>query len=279
MPRSLFARDYELRIQVGDDQAVIVRPPIRVQFSCDKSIAGGLNRLDISVYNLRESNRLAVAKDPEEQRYIPISFQMGYKDRLEPMFRGSVHTATNRRDGSDIVTEIECIDGGFDYQFAETDRTLAAGADVVDEVLRDMPNTQRGAVARRQRLIRPKVMTGRTPRILDTLIGPAERWFIDNESLNIIGPNQVVGDFVPLISPTTGLLETPEREQRRVTVKTRFNPSVRPGGRFGLESTLAPQMDGVYRAETLQYEGDLDGDAWDQTITGLPVTAPEVVNV
>lgn len=260
-----FNRSYELIVE-----GITVRPPLRVSFSSEKSIAGGLNRLDIEIYNLREDSRLQLAKDPEEQRYIPIQFRAGYESSLEPLFRGSVFVGRNRREGADIVTSLECIDGGFDYQFSEVDRVVASGGDVVGEILKDMPHTGRGDIAERQQLIRPKVMVGRAPKIIDSIIDEGESWFIDNEQLHIVKDGEPIASFDPLVAPSTGLLETPEREQERVTAKTRFNPSVRIGGQFSLQSTLAPQMNGIYFVETISYEGDLEGDAWDQTITGLP---------
>ena len=277
MSLSRFNRDYELTIQV-DGQAVTFRPPIRVSFTANKSIAGGLNRLDISVYNMREANRNAIAKDPEDQKYIPLKFKAGYKDNLEQLFRGSIHRANTRRDGADLVTEIECVDGGFDYQFSETDRVIAAGGDQVEAVLKDMPNTGKGAISERQPLIRPKVMVGRTPKKIDSFVQDGESWFIENEKLHIIKDGEVIGTSVPIVSAATGLLEAPQRDQQRVTVKIRYNGAIRTGGRFKLESELAEYMNAIYRAETIEFEGDWEGEAWDQTITGLPITAPEVLN-
>lgn len=276
MPLSRYNRDYSLTIE-ADGRAVTFRPPIRVSFSANKSISGGLNRLDISVYNMKEDHRNAIAKDKEDSRYIPLKFKAGYEGQLEQMFRGSIHAATSRRDGADLITEIECVDGGFDYQFSETDRVIASGGDQIGALLQDMPNTERGAINPRPQLPRPKVMVGRTPRVIDKLLLDNERWFIEDEKLHIINEGQVIGQFIPLVSAATGLLEAPEREQQRVTVKTRYNPAIRSGGRFELQSELVPYMNTVYRAETIEFQGDLEGEAWDQTITGLPITAPEVL--
>jgi len=274
---SRYNRDYELIIE-AESRAVTFRPPLRVSFSANKSIAGGLNRLDITIYNMKEDHRNAIAKDPEDSIYIPLKFSAGYEGNIEPLFRGSIHAATSRREGADLITEIECLDGGFDYQFSETDRVIASGGDQVGEVLKDMPHIERGAINPRPQLPRPKVMVGRSPRIIDKMIKDNERWFIENGKLHIIREDQVIGQFVPLVSAATGLLEAPTREQQRVTVKTRFNPAVISGGRFELRSELVPYMNAIYRAETIEFEGDWEGDAWDQTITGLPVTAPEVMN-
>ena len=269
-------RNYELFIQI-DGRTVLVRPPIRVSFAGDKSIAGGLNRLDLTVYNLERSKRLAVAKDPDDQKYVPLQFSVGYGDKLEPLFRGSVFVARNRQEGADILTEIECVDGGFDYQFSETDRTVDAGGDPVRALLSDMLNTEAGAIAPRQPLIRPRVMSGRTPRVLDQIIGNGESWFIQDERLNILGPDQVVAGEVPLVSASTGLIETPTREQQVVTFKTLFNPAVRVGALLELESLRAPHINGTYQARTITYDGDLDGETWEQTVTAFPQTRPESI--
>jgi len=99
--QSRFDRNFEFIFGRGD-QAVIVRPPLRIQFS-GQSFGGsvdasgvplGLNKIQIKIYNLTEANRNALVKDANEQRYIPIQLKVGYGNSLEPLFRGSVHRGT-----------------------------------------------------------------------------------------------------------------------------------------------------------------------------------------
>ena len=276
-------RNYELFIDLKSArpdlprQTVLIRPPIRITFSGSKSVAGGLNRIDLEVYNLAEDKRLAIAEDPEEDKNTSLQLSVGYGTNLEPLFRGTIYRAENARDGAEIITSIECVDGGFDYQFSETDRTVAAGADPVTAILKDMPNTERGFIRQRQPLQRPKVMSGRSARELDKIVEDDEFWFILDGRLNIIQEGQSIGGTIPLVSPATGLLETPTREQQIVTFRTQFNPSVKAGGLLELESTLAPQMNGAYQARTITYDGDLDGDSWEMEVEAHSTTRPETL--
>lgn len=263
-----FDRDFELIIGLGSE-AVIVRPPLRISFAGDKSIAGKLNKLNLQVYNLREDRRLRLVKDAEDRLYIPLELRVGYRDQLERIFRGSIHRSATVRDGVDFVTSIECLDGGFDVINSYSSQTIDGG-DYIKQLLQDMPNTREGKLAPGRPLTRPRVVVGPTIDLVRSGLTPEEYAYIEDETLNIIRKqNQVIDDLVPLVSPRTGLINTPEREQKKVTFQTLMNPTVKIGRRVQLESVTAPHLNGIYKAETISYSGDNYGDDWSQTITGF----------
>lgn len=269
MVPSRFNRDYELTIQIGTDRAVVVRPPMRVSFGASKSIAGGLNRLTARVYNLQPSNRLALVKDAEQAKRIPISFRVGYKDTLQLLFKGTVHRGQNMREGPDHITELECLDGGYDYLNSFTAKTVKGKSRAVDAVLGDMPNTGRGKLTAQNALIRPRVLVGASGQLIDDLINDDETWYIDEEKLYILKDDEVVSSFIPVVNAATGLLDTPTREQSKVTFNSLMNPTLKIGALCALESTSAPHLNGVYRIETIGSDGDTHGEKWTQKITAL----------
>lgn len=268
-----FERNYELTIQPpglsGPVNTVIVRPPLRIAFDGHKSINGGLNKLRVKIYNLAKSTRLLLPKDAEDQTRIPITLKVGYQKSLEPIFKGTAHVIKNAREGTDIVTEIECLDGGVDFLNSFSSRV--AKVDALKECLADMPNTAPGRIRTSPPLVRPKVMVGNTAQLIDDMIDrdAGERWFIDDEQLFVLKANQVTSMFAPEVSAATGLLSTPTRENKRVTFQTQMNPSIRIGGLAALKSTQAPHLNGVYRVETIGYSGDYAGSNWSQTCTGM----------
>ena len=262
-----FGRNYVLVITV-DGRNVVITPPRQIVFDAMKSIRGGLNKMNIQITNLPESLRLALAKDAEQRKVMPIGLSVGYQDRIELVFQGTVHTGGNSRQGPDILTSLECLDGGEDFLHSFTARTVEGGRRAIDAALEDMPNTSTGKITERPPLTRPKVLVGNSVRLIDDMVGPGETWYIDNEQLYVIKDDEVTSRLVPIVSAETGLISTPTRESQLVTFESLMNPTVKIGGLASLKSATAPHLDGIYRIETIAYSGDNYGEAWVQTCTG-----------
>jgi hypothetical protein len=278
VPQYRFNRNYELNIQLSPDRVVTITPPFRLAFDISKSVAGGLNNAAFSLSGLGSETRLALAKDVEDfSKAWGLTFSLGYGDELRPVFKGSMLRGATKREGPAQVTEIEALDGGFDYLNGFTCRTVRGGADSVDSILQDMPNITRGKIATLPTLSRPRVMVGPSARIIDELLGPSQSWYIDDEQLHIIGADDVVSSYIPVVNAESGLLNTPEREQSRVTLQTMFNPSLRIGGLFELRSLNAPHLNGVYKIDSMGYTGDTHGADWLQSIVGLLLPEYKVI--
>lgn len=263
-----FNRDFELVAGI-DGQEVIVRPPMRISFDSQKSVSGGLNKATVKIYNLQEKNRRILAKDPEEIKRIPIVLSVGYKDSIEIVFKGTVHKGENSRSSTDHITTIECLDGGFDFINSFTSKTVKGKSLAIDACLADMPNTAKGKVTSQNKLIRPKVLVGNSMKIIEQQLNDGESWFIDDEKLNIIKDDEVVSSYTPLISSRTGLINTPQRQNQKVTFDTLMNPTIKIGGKVQLESKNAPHLNGVYKVESMGYKGDNYGTDWSQSVTGI----------
>lgn len=275
---SRFNRDFKLTIQVSATQTVAIVPPLRVSFSASKSINGGLNKLTIRVYNLKPSNRAAIAKDAENQnKRVPVSLSVGYEGQLKLLFTGTIHRGENFREGADLVTQIECIDGLFDHLNSFTSKTVRGKNAAIDAILSDMPNTTKGKMTYQAPLIRPRVLVGSSTKLIDDLMNDGETWYIDNGKLYIIKKDEVTGSFIPVVSPETGLLNTPSRQSSKLTFDTLLNPSIRIGGLCEMKSNLAPQYNGVYKVETAVYNGDNYGADWKQSMTAILAQGYKVI--
>jgi hypothetical protein len=261
-----FSRDYELTLGIGA-RAVIVRPPLRIVFGCDKSIRGGINKLTLQIFNLKESNRLQLVKDEEDPKRIPIVLKVGYMNSLETIFKGSINLGSNDRTGPDFVSKLECLDGGFDFLTSFTSRTVRSKALAVDAILEDMPNTDKGKVTQQIELTRPKVLVGNSVQLIEEALNPGESFYIDNEQLFILRSNEVVSSFIPVVSAATGLINTPQRQNQKVTFETLMNPALKLGGFTQLRSKTAPHLNDTYKIETMNYSGDYDGNDWKQAVT------------
>ena len=271
---SRFNRDFELIVQVSERSTVSVMPPMRVSFSANKSVSGGLNKLTVRIYNLKESNRLALvkdadARDPAQLKRIGISFRVGYEGSLKLLFKGTVHRGSNSREGADMVTELECLDGGHDFLAGYTNKTVKGKDQAVTAILGDLPNTARGKITALSPITRPRILVGPSARLIDELIGDDETWYIDDERLYIVKAGEVVSSFIPVVNAASGLLNTPTREQSKITFDTLLNPTLKIGGLCSLVSSTAPHLNGVYKIESMGYNGDNYGANWSQSVTAL----------
>jgi len=227
---------------------------------------------------LKESNRLSMVKDAEDgTKRLPVALRVGYEGALQLLFKGTVHRGENFREGPDLITELECLDGGFDYLNSFTSRTVRDKTKAIEAVLSDMPNTAKGKLTAQKALLRPRVLVGSPGRLFDQLVDPGETWFIDDEKLYIVKDGEVLSNYIPVVNAETGLLDTPTREQSRVTFSTLLNPALRIARLCKLESQSAPHLNGVYKVDSIGYDGDNYGANWSQTVVGLPAIGYEVL--
>jgi len=256
-----FNRDYFLVVEY-DNVSVEIRPPMRIVFDGYKSTGGGLNKLTVMIYNLKESTRLKLIKDPEQQKRINVTLQVGYKGQLRDVFKGQIYKASSSRSGADYITKLESLDGGFAFFNSKTTKTIKSKDNAINQVLIDA-GLERGAISLPSQLTRPKVMVGNSIQLLDDFLEDGYSWYIDNGKLNIINENgEALQGFIPVVSPETGLITTPSREMSIITFDTLINPSIVLGGLCQLISTVAPHINGKHKVYEIGFKGDYDGDSW-----------------
>lgn len=280
-----FLRDYRLTIGIGN-QAVVIQPPFRIRFSVDKSDKADLNKATIKVDGLNPDKRRRLVRDPDEKPekdkdgkdkptsnsnkgYFPVLLEIGYQGKLETIFRGSIDEAGSvRENDGQFVTTISAMDGGEDFLRGFVATSVTSKAAAIDAALGTMPNTKKGKIGAMGDITRPKVLVGNSMAVVSEMLDPDQRWFIDDERLNILGGDEVVSSYIPVVSAETGLINTPEADKKEVTITTYLNPAIKVGGLYQLISVTAPHRDGVYKIKLITYSGDTDGSDNFQRVTG-----------
>lgn len=271
-----FNRQYKLTITL-DDVENIFSSDLRIQFEATKSIRGSLNKMTLKIYNLKEANRLKFIKDAEDKDVIPFSLDVGYGEKIENIYQGTISTAQSERKGSEFITTIESIDGGVDLLNSFTSKTVKGKDTAVNEIVKDFSRITKGKITTQNTLIRPKVLVGNSINLIAEQLNENETFFIDNEKLYILKINEVVRSFIPVINSATGLLNQPQRANQRVTFKTLLNPSIIIGGQVELKSDTALHLNGVYKVETIKYNGDNYGSEWFQECSCMLSTGVTVL--
>ncbi|EPL7326337.1 hypothetical protein P4870_003422 [Citrobacter freundii] len=311
-----FYRDYRLTVGIGN-QAVIIEPPITVSFKALETVdKKSLGKLSVSINGLKPSTRLQLLKSEDEEKYIPVRLEVGYDGKLRQVFQGSVKSGAVKREGAIHIVSLECEDGGHDYINAFTSRTVRGKDQVVDSVLRDMPNTKKGSVTKQQALIRPKVLVGSSSKILTDTLAPDESFFIKDERVHILKANEVTSGNIPVVNARSGLLNTPQAtkisaqddggkkakmptnepdtdpagkkdtdsstlaksSKGQIVFDTKLNPMLVIGGLCAVESVTNPALNGVYKIYQIETSGQNNGAAWYQKVVCQPAGNYSVVN-
>jgi len=263
-----FKRDYRLFIRLSEIDVVEIKPPLRIQFEGKKTIISDVNELKLNIYNLNLDKRNKLIKDKaqqgEDDKYLQVILQVGY-DTLIDVFIGNIYEAGTRKQGADFITTLVCKDGGFDFRNSFTSKTVTPSVSIIDELLKDMPNTKKGKVTTSNPRVRPKVLVGATADLIQENLNNDETFFIENEKLNIIKENELIDNIAVVVSSNTGLLNTPLKQETFVIVETLINPAIKTGGQVQLISDII-ELNNLYRVDTIEYKGDLRGQDWKQVL-------------
>lgn len=270
-----FNRDYELAISLKKED-ILITPPFRIQFEATKNIKRSLNKATIKIYNLSKEKYNELRKDENEKKYLRCALSVGY-DKLGIVFQGNIKTCSVRREGTDVITTIECVDGGYDFQNSFTSKTVRSKEEIIDATIKDMKNTKKGKITKQKKILRPKVLVGSSAKIIEKSLQEDEDYFIDGEKLYILKSNEVISKFVAEVSSETGLLTTPSIQEKKITFDTLMNPLLRCAGMCSLESIYEPKMNGTYKIEAITYNGDNYGDDWSQSVECKIIKNPKVV--
>jgi len=264
-----FNRDYRLFIRLSATVVVEIKPPLRIQFEAKKTIISDVNELKLKIYNLNLDKRNKLIKDKaqqgEDDKYLQVILQVGYVGNLIDVFIGNIYEAGTQKQGADFITTIVCKDGGFDFRNSFTSKTVAPSVSIIDELLKDMPNTKKGKVTTSNPRVRPKVLVGATADLIQENLNNDETFFIENEKLNIIKENELIDDLAVVVSSNTGLLNTPQKQETFVIAETLMNPAIKTGGQVQLISDII-ELNNLYRVDTIEFKGDFRGQDWKQAL-------------
>lgn len=243
---------------------------IRVKFDVDKNTFGSSNKAKFEIYNLTTQNRQAIKKG-----YL-LRFQAGYSGLLRTLFIGAVipNGIKVRRDGPNIVTELECGDGEQAITFAVYDNSYPSGTTLV-KILGDLATQMGIGVGSVIGIPAATYNNGYTVqgKISDTLSTICKsnglKWYVLNGNLNITpikGSNQAVAQQ---LSSKTGLISVPSTDGNFTRFTSLLNPIIVPDSLVNLSSSNTA-LNGIYRVNRAHYRGDTHDSMWQVECEALP---------
>lgn len=253
--------------EIGQTNGV-EREPLHISFSIQKSELEPQNTGKVSIWNLNDRHVAAL----EEQDCV-VALRAGYGNRMPLIFTGVISHVATSMDGSDRVTEIECVDNMVEVRDTFVSVSYS-GIVSWEKIFDDVANQMGVAIVFGHNVSFTTVTNG------FSFIGKARdliakgcsccglSWSIQNGVIQIKKPKDTMTQEVFLLSANTGLIGTPERvcetsdsgeAVRGWDVTYLLNGAINVSDFVKLESKSA---NGYFRVYSIEVNGDNTGDDW-----------------
>lgn len=236
------------------EETIIIQSPITCQMSVTRNVHASSCSASVQLYNLAPSTRDKIFQDvfiPEQSQWKYLHIEAGYGsyDSMSLIFMGRILQAYSQKSGgaTDIITNIQAQ--ALDLFDCNSSHTFTAGTsykDIYNTIAQDLPNCVIGNTGALEGEIKtPTTFDGNALEQLNKLSGG--NTFIDNGMLNTIMNNECIDVPVPVISDTSGLLETPMRRDASLTIKSIFLPELIIGQLLEIKSGVFSNYNGQYK--------------------------------
>ncbi len=247
-------------MQNDQGQTLVVALPFTIEFDITRNTLSSANVCQVRIYNLSEKNRNSLRYNATNYgQYRGLQLRAGYNDDLSVIFKGNISQAWSFREGTNLITQIECYDGGFAFNNGVADFSAPEGSpnrSVLKGLAGSLPNVSLGAVGNFSgNLPRGNSYAGNTAKAIGELTGGA--MFIDNEVVNILQDDEYIQDFGPtlVINAETGLLATPILEVNIARFEMLFEPKLAVGRLVRVESATDFNYNGLYKVTEVKHKG------------------------
>lgn len=264
-----FGRIYELKVQGQELGEHLIKFPLTCKFSVERKNFAMSNTAQFSIYGLSLSSRKDIYYDSYfKKALVPISFKAGYSSQsnIPLIFSGNVKLAYTTREGPELVTHIDALDGGFGVDTSTIAQTIDPGwlfTPTIKRVMGKLAGVKVGQVLVGKEPEPGKSSVTFNGKVWDELqkYVPANgSLFIDNGVVNMLGQNITLpAPGIKELSSETGLLNIPKKYGYQVDCQCLFEPNFVIGQFVKLVSTLAPWVNGDYKVIGLHHSGTISG--------------------
>lgn len=270
-------RNYSILIENEDGSNITIKPPFTIQFNVRRSDFGSVNMCNLRIFNLSPKSRQQIRRDSWDTivsdflQIKRITFKAGYGDNLSVTFKGQIQQAWSVREGVDFITEIIAGDGMYGFANSITNREFPEGTSqsaMIGSIMSDLGQygIDTGAIGDFGGDInRGASFSGGTAQILSDVTGSG--FFVDNQVAYALKDSECLDGPSFIISPKSGLLNTPIRETSFVNFEILFEPTLKIGSLIVLQSFTDNLFNGTYRVKELNHHGMIS-----ETVAGSVVT-------
>lgn len=292
MNNEKFIRKYKLTIgeanssSTGSKQSVVIQDS-HIVFDISIDHKSKLNNLDLKIYNLKKET-IAVF----DTKDVLVSLEVAYGD--EPfalLFRGNKTTMQTIKEPPNTITKVLAAEGYVSVREGRMQNTQPEGT-TVEQILRalikegfpDIKTVQITGDGAKRVYNKGYSVTGNTKKALDDVCAANNLlWTIEkNDTIYIYPRNGSIKYEAIIISPTTGLLATPEKTSQEIRhlkkdlnvspdagikFKSLLNPLLKAGALIKIEDTF--DSDGTYRVDKISHSGGYEDEDWTSTVEAV----------
>lgn len=269
---------------------------LRTQFKIERSDTKTIAHAEITVWNLSRETRNNMAKLP-----VPVTLKAGYGFDLEQIFSGDIAPTgiSVTRSGPDWLTTFKVGDGLKCHQTERVQLPLPQGMPVQQALIQAIGMLQNvdtkkvlaalsgntitleGAF---QQIVGGSALSGRALDEIDRLARSAKKKVVivdgelqlqpTDDSIAAVSGTQYPTDFVPELTPQTGLIGSPEAVKDDFTkFRCLLRPKIKPGLPVHVVWSIQPL--GIWlRAKRVTHIGDTRGQEWYTDVEGTTIKAP-----
>lgn len=273
-----FGRNFRLTIDPKDGKPpIIVTMPFTLRFSIQRMTLSDLNSCTIEVLNLKKSTRDRIFQDRYDlTTNRTVTLECGY-DTLYRVFTGRIFEGNSTREGTSIVTKVEARDGSYDIATAQVFTTLNNPGQTVSDVIKylagQFPTLQIGAIGSYTTPLQsPVVLNGNAWKLLKNYSdGDA---YIDSGKIYCLQNAETLAGQVHIINDSTGLLDTPRRDDGFLSVTSLMETGVNLGQQMQIQSSVQPIYNGTYKIIGIQHQGTISGAVCGEARSTFQLLAP-----
>ena len=291
MSNNLFGRSWKVQVDTLDVSN------LDLEFRVKRDLKQTPNSCLLSIWNLSKDHRSQLLKRnrPNDQTKlvgVPVKIEAGYINNTSVIFTGDLSEVSSVLDDTDWKTNLSSEDGGRALREARINQSFGKGMPI-SQVVTQIINEMKVGVGNALKEVSNKVLgksVGETTVHTLTVSGSASKhfdrimqsagltWSIQNGVLQVLGPNGSLEQEAVLISPSTGLIGSPESSiDSTVTqgnaaagststhpgvikMKTLLIPGLVPGRKITLQSAA---FNGGYVITEVEYIGQSWSNQWE----------------
>lgn len=241
----LFDRVVELTIGQEGGKGVTITD-LRISFSIEKGATKNPNKCTCRIYNMSKATRELVQVVGNV-----LILKAGYRQDIgaQTIFTGTITRYLTVKEGPDLVTELEMMDGLLEFRDAKVSVSFAPGVQAAD-VLRNVAGKFNLPVRTLPENLAPIqypdgfAFVGRVREAMDKVCEyMGLEWSIQNREVQILQKGGVFKQKAILLSSDTGMVGSPEQEAKTMTDKAAAKEGITKT-QNGVQTTYKLDKDG-----------------------------------
>jgi len=246
---ALFGRKY--RITVSDDSGdALDVSDLRCTFNIIKTIQMEPNSSEITIYNLNAKTENTIMMNGKR-----VTVEAGYEgSQFGLIFDGDIlQTIRERENGTTLKLTIIALDSDRAINFDIANFSLVKGQtarDIVEHVTSQATKPiSMGSISEKlsgQKLTRGKVVFGKASDVIRQIAKSNElQYYMDDGRLNLISLDELPEGEIIELTPTSGLIGTPEQTDYGVAGQCLLNPQIKLNSLIHIDNSTvrAKQID------------------------------------